>query len=73
MTTKIQNKAACVAALYLLDQAGALEGLTQQAITDALGRPHRSAASRYLRDVAELRELVPALLADFERRKAEHL
>lgn len=65
MTTRNQNRAACVAALYELDQAGALSGLTQQDITNALGLAHRSSVSRYLRDVARLRELVPELLQAF--------
>lgn len=65
MTTRNQNRAAAVAALYILDQAGALDGLTQQEITDALGLAHRSSVSRYLSDVARLRDLVPELLQAF--------
>jgi hypothetical protein len=51
-----------VAALYILDRAGYLEGLTQQEIADLLDLGHRSTALRYMRDVERLHELVPGLL-----------
>jgi hypothetical protein len=66
MTKRIVQKAAALAALYEADQAGALEGLTQQDITSALGLAHRSAGGRYLKELEELRVMIPELLQAFQ-------
>jgi hypothetical protein len=43
MTTSIQHKAACLAALYyLVEQAGGLDGFTRQDIADVLELGNRS-------------------------------
>jgi predicted DNA-binding protein YlxM (UPF0122 family) len=57
--TKNIHRAACVAALYELDRAGYLNDLTLQEIADLLDVGHRSTAMRYMRDVEEIKELVP--------------
>lgn len=59
--TRTAHRAACVAALYELDRAGWLEGLTLQDLANMLDLGHRSTAMRYMRDVAALHDLVPEL------------
>lgn len=54
-------RAASVAALYELDRLGYLEGQTLQQIADALDLGHRSTALRYMKDVEELKKLVPEI------------
>jgi hypothetical protein len=65
MTESTRNirRAACVAALYELDRAGYLEGLTLQEIADLLDVGHRSTAMRYLRDVEAVKALIPEIKA----------
>jgi len=55
------NRAAHVAALYELDRLGFLKGRTLQEIADVIGLGHRSTALRYMRDVEELKKLLPEI------------
>lgn len=66
--TRIANKAAAVAALYELDRAGLLEGMTYQNICDLLDLHDRSRALRFMRDVRILRELMPGIREQLRQR-----
>jgi hypothetical protein len=48
-------KATLLAALYILERDGLLDGLTQQQIADALGFANRSSGLRYVRALADVR------------------
>jgi hypothetical protein len=71
MTSIPQHKAAIVATLYILDQAGALAGLSQAEIARRFGLPNRCKISRAMQDVRRLRALVPEIMHEWELKAAE--